>query len=111
MAERDSNPTQGFGATKQQLGDWQSEEIYWRENWSTRPYTIADRGFAFYGPGYRYGFESAHQMYGRQWEDVESELRSGWDRYEHRGAGAWEHIKDAVRDGWNRIAHKSRPES
>lgn len=111
MAERDTNPTQGFGATKQQLGDWNTEEDYWRDNWSTRPYAIADRGFAFYVPGYRYGYESACQMLGKQWEDVEPDLRTGWDRYEHRGTGTWEHIKEAVRDGWNRIAHKHRPES
>jgi hypothetical protein len=30
---------------------------------------------------------------------------SGWDRFEHRGAGgaAWENVKDAVRDAWHRI--------
>ena len=108
MAEPDSNPTQGFGATRDQLGDWSSEEEYWRKEWSSRPYVSADRGFAFYSPGYRYGYESAHRLHGRQWGDAEDELRTGWDRYEHRGTTTWEHIKEAVRDGWNRIAHHGR---
>lgn len=106
MAEPDSNPTQGFKATRQQLGDWEQEQTYWRENWSTRPYVSADRDFEFYSPGYRYGFESAHRNRDKQWADAEGELRSGWDKYEHRGEGTWEHIKEAVRDGWNRIAHR-----
>jgi hypothetical protein len=106
MVERDSNPTQGFKATSEQLGDWESEKSYWRENWSTRPYVSADRGFEFYSSGYRYGFESAHKHGAKQWADAEGELRSGWDKYEHRGEVAWEHIKEAVRDGWNRIAHR-----
>jgi hypothetical protein len=105
MPERDSNPTQGFKATNHQLGDWDSEQQYWRANWSDRPYATADRGFEFYGPGYRYGYENALKHGGRQWDDAEAELRGGWDKYEHRSAGTWEHIKEAVRDGWNRIAH------
>ena len=106
MAERDSNPTQGFGATSQQLGDWSTEEEYWRQNWASRPYVISDRGFAFYRPGYRYGCESAQRLHGGKWEDVESDLRTGWDRYEHRGTSAWEHMRDAVRDGWNRMVRR-----
>jgi len=105
MAEPDANPTQGFKATKQQLGDWEPEQSYWRDNWAARPYVIADRGFEFYGPGYRYGFECARLYDGKQWAEAEGDVRSGWDSYEHRGSTTWEHIKDAVRDGWNRIAH------
>jgi hypothetical protein len=105
MEERDANPTQGFKATSHQLGDWEREKTFWRENWASRPYISADRGFDFYSPGYRYGYESALVLRGRLWADAEPELRTGWDKYEHRGASTWEHIKEAVRDGWNRIAH------
>ena len=105
MAHRDTNPTQGFGATNAQL-DWGSEETYWRDNWSSRPYAAADRGFDYYRPGYRYGVESAHRYRGRNWNDVEPELASGWDRYEHRGQSTWEHMKDAVRDAWDRMTNR-----
>ncbi len=105
MANRDVNPTQGFGATDRQL-DWQLEETYWRDNWSTRPYASADRGFEYYQPAYRYGAESATRFNGRQWNDVEKDLRIGWDRYEHRGQSTWENVKDAVRDGWDRITKR-----
>ena len=86
--------------------DWLSEEQYWRTNWNDRPYVTADRGFDYYKPGYQYGYESANRYRGRDWNDVESDLRSGWDRYEHKGQGTWEHMKDAVRDAWNRVTGK-----
>lgn len=107
MAEPDSNPTQGFGASRQQLGDWETEAAYWRENCSSRPYATADRDFSFYSPGYRYGFESAHKLRGKEWTDAESDLRGGWEKFEHRGSSTWDNMKEAVRDGWNRIAHRA----
>ena len=102
MANRDTNPTQGFSATDRQL-DWANEETYWRDNWKTRPYVTADRGFDYYQPGYRYGVESATRFQGRQWNDAESDLRTGCDRYEYRGQSTWENVKDAVRDAWDRV--------
>lgn len=103
MANRDnlSTGTSTTGTT----GDWNTEEQYWRSNWSSRPYATADRGFDFYRPGYRYGYESANRYRGRNWNDVEGDLRSGWDRYEHRGQSTWESVKDAVRDAWDRVVH------
>lgn len=107
MTERDSNPTQGFGASREQLGDWDTEEKYWRANWSSRPYATADRDFSFYSPGYRYGVECANRMHGKDWNAAEGDVRSGWDKFEHRGSSTWENMKEAVRDGWNRIAHRA----
>jgi hypothetical protein len=87
--------------------DWTAEDEYWRNNYSTRPYVGSDRNYDRWQPGYRYGWESAQRYQGRQWNDVENDLRSNWDRYEHRGTSTWEQIKDAVRDGWNRMTgHK-----
>jgi hypothetical protein len=63
----------------------------------------ADRGYEYYQPGYRYGVESATRYRGRNWNDIEGDLRSGWDRFEHRGQSTWENMKDAVRDAWNRV--------
>lgn len=101
----DRNPAQGFGATTDQL-TWDNEATYWRDNWRARPYAKADRGFDYYLPGYRYGFESGTKYHGKEWNDVEPELRRGWDKYEHRGESTWEHMKDAVRDAWHRVTHR-----
>ena len=83
--------------------DWTAEDNYWRSNFRARPYVGADRGYDVYQPGYRYGFESAKRYPGQKWNDVEADLRSGWDRFEHRGQSTWEHVKDAVRDAWDRV--------
>ena len=83
--------------------DWNTEEQYWRSNWNTRPYVSADRGYDYYQPGYRYGYEAANRYRGRNWNDVEGDVRSGWDRFESRGQSTWENVKDAVRDAWNRV--------
>jgi len=103
MANRDDLD---MGMNRDAVGaqDWSSEETYWRGNFTTRPYVSADREFEYYRPGYRYGYESANRYRGRQWSDVESDLRSGWDRYEHRGQSAWDNVKDAVKDAWHRVA-------
>ncbi len=105
MVAGDVNPTQGFRATLDQL-NWENEAAYWRDNWRTRPYAQADRGFDHYSPGYRYEVESASKHRGREWDDVEPHLRSGWDKYEHRGERTWEHMKDAVRDAWDRVTRR-----
>ena len=82
---------------------WETEDNYWHENFSSRPYAIGADYYERFRPAYRYGFESAQRYQGRNWNDVESNLRSDWDRYEHRGTSTWEQMKDAVRDGWDRM--------
>lgn len=86
-----------------QMLDWTTEEQYWRDNYATRPYVGANRDFDYWSPGYQYGYESGMKYQGKTWNDVETDIRTGWERFEHRGETTWEQIKDAVRDGWNRV--------
>jgi hypothetical protein len=84
--------------------DWNAEDSYWRANYSTRPYASSGSySYDYYQPGYRYGFESAQRYQGRRWEDVESDLERGWDRFEYRGKSTWQQVKDAARDAWDRV--------
>lgn len=89
---------------------WETENNYWYENFTSRPYSLGPDFYERFRPAYQYGFESAHRHTGRSWEDAEADLRSGWDGYEGRGAqtSAWEEIKDAVRDAWDRATGKDR---
>jgi len=82
---------------------WVREESFWRDHWHSRPYVRADCGYEFYAPAYRYGFESAHRLRGREWSEAEAELSSGWEAYQHRNTSTWEEIKHAVRDAWDRV--------
>ena len=81
---------------------WTTEEQYWRNNYTTRPYATG-RSFDQLSGAYRYGVESANRHTGREWNEVEPDLRRGWDAYQYRGQNTWENIKDAVRDAWDRI--------
>lgn len=83
---------------------WNDEDLWWRENFSSRPYATG-RTYEEFRPAYQYGFESGQHHMGRSWDEVETDLRSGWEKFEgKKGAGGtWENVKHAVRDAWNRI--------
>src|SRR5688572_28717593 len=81
------------------LLDWTAEDEYWRTNYRDRPYA-SSYDYDYWQPAYRYGYDSAKRYQGRKWDDVEPDLRSGWERYEHRGTSTWEQVKMAVRDAW-----------
>jgi hypothetical protein len=85
---------------------WETEDNYWEENFSSRPYALGPDYYDRFRPAYRYGFESARDSLGRTWEDAEPDLRSGWARYQDETGTptAWDEIKAAVRDAWDRVA-------
>jgi hypothetical protein len=86
---------------------WATEESWWRQHYRTRPYVESDRNFTHYQPAFRYGFENARRYSGRHWDEVEPELRRGWQQY-HRGELEWEQAKDSVRDAWTHAAEADR---
>ena len=92
---------------------WETEDNYWHENFTSRPYALGPDYYDRFRPAYRYGFESGRHGMGRRWDDAEPDLRAGWERYEHGGEQptAWEEIKDAVRDAWDRVTGGSTAES
>jgi hypothetical protein len=85
---------------------WETEDNYWEENFSSRPYALGPDYYDKFRPAYRYGFESARDSLGRSWDDAEPDLRSGWERYQEENGtpSAWDEIKAAVRDAWDRVA-------
>jgi hypothetical protein len=82
--------------------NWNEEDSYWRDNYRTRPYA-GSNDYSYYQPGYRYGFEAANRYQGREWNDVEADLRRDWEKYDYRGQSAWENIKAAARAAWVRV--------
>jgi hypothetical protein len=86
---------------------WEVEEIWWRDNYRSRPYA-SGLSFDELRPAYRYGYESARHHMGRNWDDVESDLRTGWDKFEGKGPGGakWENVKDAIKEAWHRVTGK-----
>lgn len=108
-----ARPEQAVPATDETwAASWETEDNYWHENFSSRPYALGADYYDRFRPAYRYGFESAQHGMGRPWDEAEVDLRGGWERYEHRGAepSAWDEIKAAVRDAWDRVAGNPPPE-
>ena len=93
-------PTTGTGTFS---GDWNLDQSWWRENFQDRPYVTADRRFEDYEPGYRFAYQSVSRYKGKNFDDIEPNLRSDFDSFEGRGQSTWENMKDAVRDAWDKV--------
>jgi uncharacterized protein (TIGR02271 family) len=100
--EVDVQPLQGTATgTRTDLDD----DTYYRNDWQTN-YASLGGTYDDYAPAYRYGYEMRRdpRYQGRDWDAVESDLRSDWDtRYGSSGVSTWERMKAAVRSGWNRM--------
>jgi hypothetical protein len=44
---------------------------------------------------------------GKQWDDVEPHLASGWERARGESALGWNDAKPAARDAWDRLENRS----
>ena len=69
--------------------------------------------------GFRYGWEQANEthFYGREWVDIEPDLRTGWDEWEARSRSGgiarqlqqgWEDLKENVRHGWEQARRENQ---
>ena len=81
------------------------EDAYWREQYQARPYVAADRGYEYYQPAYRYGWESYPRYRGKRYEDVEPQLERGWTDYRGESTLTWVEARAATRDAWHRLDH------
>ena len=86
----------------QQINAGDSDDIYYRSHFHSM---LADTGAPYddYAPAYHYGSSMAGnaRYLGREWDDVEAQLRGEWEtRYP---GSAWEKMKAAVRHGWDKI--------
>jgi len=85
------------------------EDQYWRSNYATRPYVAPGTSYDTYRPAYQYGWESYSRYGGRQFEEIEPNLREDWEiRAESKTRLSWDKAKGAVKDAWHRV-EKSMP--
>jgi len=74
------------------------EDSYYRNHYQTN-YASTGAAYDDYAPAYTYGSQMRSQYAGRQWDDVESDLRTNWESRSTGGASTWEKMKAAVRHG------------
>jgi len=86
-----------------------AQDAYWRENYHTRPYAEKSHSYDDYRPAYQYGWESRSLHAGKSWDDVHSDLESGWSKARGQSRLEWSKASHAARDAWDRIgtAHGS----
>ena len=87
----------------------QDNDDYYRKDWQSN-YASLGGSYDDYAPAYQYGSQMrADSRYqGRNWDDIESDLRSDWDtRYGSGGSSTWEKMKAAVRRGWDKVTPDS----
>jgi uncharacterized protein (TIGR02271 family) len=81
------------------------DDSYYRNHYSST-YGGSGSSYDSYKPAYSYGSEMRNSdMYrNRPWDEVEPDLRSGWESRNTGSTGStWENMKDAVRHGWNKM--------
>lgn len=74
-----------------------------RNDFQTR-YGATGGQYETYAPSYEYGHRMAsdNRYSGKRWEDVETTLRSDYERQYPNSK--WEQMKDSVRYGWNKVS-------
>ena len=80
------------------------DDNYYRNHFNST-YRATGSTYDEYAPAYSYGSHMAGESRysGRQWDEIEPELRNDWDARRAGGASTWENMKAAVRHGWNRM--------
>ena len=78
---------------------------HWKTSYTARPYYNSQYVWDDYAPAYKLGYDSyGNKTYrGRNFESIESNLESDWNRIKGNSRLAWNDARQAVRDGWHHI--------
>ena len=81
-----------------------NDDTYYRNHFQSN-YGEAGGSYDDYAPAYGYGSQMRGdtRYSGRQWDTVESDLRTDWESRNAGSGSTWEKAKAAVRHGWDRM--------
>lgn len=85
--------------TRESAGE---QDAFWRQSFTDRAYTDARKGYDYYRPAYRIGWEWARDRKG-EFSSVEPRIRERWN-VEETGL-EWEEARPAVRDAYERTSN------
>ena len=88
-----------------------AEDAYWRENYKTRPYVESNADYTHYQSAYGYGVEAYRANEGADFETLEPDLRSNWDKVRGTSTLSWDKAKDASRDAFDRLSSRKSDQS
>jgi len=78
------------------------DDTAYRSHWTSN-YATTGTPYEQYAPAYSYGSTMAGQYRGREWNDVESDMRTQWEARNSGSPSTWEQFKGAIRHGWDSI--------
>jgi len=80
------------------------DDVYYRNHWNS-VYGAGGDSYDNYQPAYAYGSTMARddKYRGRDWTEVEGDLRNDWDTRYPGEQSTWDKMKSAVRAGWDRM--------
>ncbi len=83
-----------------------AEDAYWRDNYSSKPYAAEGGSYDDFGPAYKYGVDAYQRNPDRSFDEVETDLSSGWSNARGESSLEWGRAKHASRDAWDRLSDK-----
>ncbi|MEN3276908.1 MAG: hypothetical protein V7631_2698 [Massilia sp.] len=90
--------------------DGTNDDSYYRSHFQSN-YGTSGGSYDDYAPAYTYGSQMRgdSRYSGRQWDTVESDLRTDWESRNAGSGSTWEKMKAAVRHGWDRVTGDNSP--
>jgi hypothetical protein len=84
--------------------DWNNENKYWTNNYSSRPYYNKGDNYSQYEPAYKYGVDLYNQNPGKPYESLnQDQLRTNWMKANPNSSLNWDRAEKAMRDSYNHI--------
>ncbi len=80
------------------------EQVYWEENYKSRPYYKQGEAFDIYLPAYRFGWEAAvrEDIASRDFEALENKLQREWEDQSSRSHN-WNEARPIIRESFDRV--------
>jgi len=93
-----------------ELIDPTTEDNWLREYFGSESGKAAGATHDTYRPAYRYGMQAAGAHTGKRFEDVETDLRSGWEKSGGQAGMTWDQARGAARHAFDRTVrlHEER---
>ncbi|MBV8938670.1 MAG: hypothetical protein JO089_02370 [Alphaproteobacteria bacterium] len=80
-----------------------TEDVYWRDHYQSRPYIDSTVNYETYQPAYKYGIDAFSRYPGRSYDEIEPELRAGWESARGASVLSWDKASYATRDAYERL--------
>lgn len=82
---------------------WETETVYWSDNYSSRPYYKKTTTYTTYEPAYKYGYEAYSTYEGVPFDKIDqAKLQADWERA-HDHNVTWDDAYPAIRDSYTRV--------